>query len=82
MEGHHMKATDFDNPHFTFYPDRIRKNLQPVIEGKGFTFARDLQSITRRQLYRIRSGQSSVTIQKLQTIADEIGVDMLEFFKK
>jgi transcriptional regulator with XRE-family HTH domain len=74
--------TKFDNPHFVFYPDRVRKNLQPVIESQGFTFARDLRSITRRQLYRIRSGQSSVTLEKLQMIADEIGVDLLEFFKR
>jgi transcriptional regulator with XRE-family HTH domain len=81
MEGHPL--TKFEsNPFFPDYNDRVRKNLQPVVESKGFTFARDLQSITRRQLYRIRSGQSSVTIQKLQMIADEIGVDLLDFFKR
>ena len=72
------------DPHETrgaFYPDRLRRNIQPVIEGKGFSFTRGLQSMTRRQLYRIRSGQSSVTVGKLQEIADEIGVDLLDFFK-
>jgi transcriptional regulator with XRE-family HTH domain len=64
------------------YEARIRKNIQPVVESAGLSFARDLQSITRRQLYRIRKGQASVTIQKLQQIADELGVDLLEFFRK
>jgi transcriptional regulator with XRE-family HTH domain len=71
--------------HNKFFPDyrlRIQKNIQPVCEAKGFSFARGLQNCTRRQLYRIRSGQASVTLEKLQTIADEIGVDMLEFFRK
>lgn len=66
---------------FPFYPDRLRKNFKPLIEKQGFTFSRDLKSITRRQLYRIHSGQSDVTLGKLQTIADEIGVDLLDFFK-
>jgi hypothetical protein len=70
------------NPHFPDYQARIRRNIEPVIQSQGFTFARDLKSCTRRQLYRIRSGQSSVTIQKLQSIADEIGVDMMEFFQR
>lgn len=66
---------------YPFYPDRLRKNFRKQIEAKGFTFARDLKSITRRQMYRIHSGQSDVTVSKLQSIADEIGVDLLDFFK-
>jgi hypothetical protein len=64
------------------YEDRLRKNLQPVIESQGFIFNRGLVNMTRRQLYRVRKGQSSITVQKLQKIADEIGVDMLVFFRK
>jgi hypothetical protein len=70
------------NPHFTDYEARIRKNIKPVIESQGFIFNRGLQSITRRQAYRVKKGQSSITVQKLQTIADEVGVDMMEFFRK
>jgi transcriptional regulator with XRE-family HTH domain len=70
------------NAFFPKYDERLRKNIQPVIEAQGFIFNRGLQNMTRRQLYRIRKGQSSVTIQKLQKIADEIGVDMTVFFRK
>jgi hypothetical protein len=78
-----MTHKEFEaNPHFTDYEARIRKNIKPVIESQGFIFNRGLQSITRRQAYRVKKGQSSITVQKLQTIADEVGVDMMEFFRK
>ena len=64
------------------YTDRLCKNFQPVIESQGFIFNRGLENMTRRQMYRVRKGQSSITISKLQTIADESGVDMMEFFRK
>lgn len=65
-----------------FYPDRIKRNIRKVIDGQGYSFTRGLQSITKRQLYRIEKGESDVTVGKLQAIADEIGVDLLIFFER
>jgi transcriptional regulator with XRE-family HTH domain len=65
---------------FPFYPDRVRKNLRPLIERQGFAFTRGLASCTMSQLYKIEKGQSGITINKLQAIADEIGCDLLDFF--
>jgi len=63
------------------YSDLLRKNLKNVIESNGGVMYRGLKSMTSRQLYRIHTGESNVTVGKLNLIADELGIDMMEFFR-
>ena len=63
----------------------MRVNLRPIIEGQGFKIdnkTRTLDSISARHIWNVERGKAHITVQKLQDIANEIGVDMLDFFDK
>jgi transcriptional regulator with XRE-family HTH domain len=62
-------------------PDRVRVNLRPVIEEAGVQFYRGLKCCTPKHLYRIESGETSVNLNKLQNIADELDVSIFKFFE-
>jgi transcriptional regulator with XRE-family HTH domain len=59
--------------------------LIKVINAAGFEMKhkeRTLASLSARHLWNVERGYASLTIDKLEAVADEIGVDMLEFFKE
>ena len=66
------------------YVERLRRNFKKVIEAHGFdTTGRGcvLKSISGRHIHNVATGFSNIHIDKLEAIADEIGADMLDFFK-
>jgi transcriptional regulator with XRE-family HTH domain len=67
------------------YSERMRRNLRSVITEHGFEVKakdRTLKSISPRHLWNIERGLTKVSVDKLEAIADEIGADFLEFFRK
>ena len=67
------------------YAERLKRNFRPVIEEHGFEIqhnVRTLESISPRQVWNIVNGKTTIKMDKLEAIADEIGADMLEFFRK
>lgn len=68
------------------YNERLRRNFKPVIEshlGKKLHYRdNDLKSITTRHIHNVATGASNITVSKLEEISDEIGADMMDFFKE
>jgi hypothetical protein len=67
------------------YVQRVRRNLRPVIIEHGFEVKakeRTLESISPRHLWNVERGLASMSIDKLEEVADEIGADMIEFFRE
>jgi len=67
------------------YKERLRRNFKKVIEAHGVTIHSNnnfLESITARHVHNIVNGSSTPNIAMLEAIADEIGADMLDFFKE
>lgn len=63
------------------YRGRLQTNLRRLIKRQGFIFSHGLQSISVKQLYRVAKGDADITIGKLGAIANEIEVDITEFFE-
>jgi transcriptional regulator with XRE-family HTH domain len=67
------------------YKERLRRNLRNVITEHGVKLhSRDrvLASIGARHIYNVEKGIATITVDKLEEIADEIGADMLDFFRE
>jgi len=67
------------------YNQRLQRNFRQVMIDHGVKIdpkERFLESISPRHVHNIANGDSNITVKKLELIADEIGADMLEFFKK
>ena len=67
------------------YTQRMRRNLRPVIEEHGFKLISNtpvLKSISTRHLWNVERGLAKISVDVLEAIADEIGADFLEFFRK
>lgn len=67
------------------YVERLRRNFKKVIESHGFDSTGRgcvLKTISGRHIHNITDGSSNINIAKLEAIADEIGADMLDFFKE
>jgi transcriptional regulator with XRE-family HTH domain len=67
------------------YVERVRRNLRPVITEHGVKLhSRDrvLESIGARHLWNVERGIANISLDLLERIADEIGADMLEFFRE
>jgi hypothetical protein len=67
------------------YIKRLQRNIRAVMEENGFkVHSRNfpLKTLSYRQLRHIETGFTGTTLHKLQDVADEIGVDMLEFFRE
>ena len=67
------------------YEERMRRNIRAVIIEHGFrphATKRTLNSIAPRHLWNVERGLAQITVHKLEEIANEIGADFLEFFRK
>lgn len=67
------------------YEARLRRNLRPVIEEHGVKMVRHdskMKSISWRHIWNVEKGHTSMTIGMLESVADEIGADFLEFFRE
>jgi transcriptional regulator with XRE-family HTH domain len=64
------------------YVERVQRNLRDVIVENGGVFYKGTPSVTSRMLYRIERGESIPTIKSLQLLANDLGFDMLELFRK
>lgn len=67
------------------YNERLRRNFRKVIKEHGVEIrAKEnfLESISARHVHNIANGTSSINVKKLEEIADEIGADMLDFFRE
>lgn len=67
------------------YLERLRRNLRPVIEDHGVTLIANtkvLESISTRHIHNIVKGDADMTVGMLEAVADEIGADMMDFFKE
>ena len=64
------------------YITRLQRNIRAVVEENGHKFWKGLKNTTQRQLYRIESGESIPSLKTLQSIADDLKIDMLELFRK
>jgi transcriptional regulator with XRE-family HTH domain len=65
------------------YVQRLRRNIRRVIDASGIKTTANLvplKSISARHLYNVEHGVASITVDKLEEIADEIGADFLDFF--
>jgi hypothetical protein len=62
------------------YRKLLQSNLRFLIERQGLKFSRGLQCISSKQLYRVAKGDADITVGKLGDIANEIEVDIREFF--
>lgn len=67
------------------YEQRLRRNLRPVLEEHGVKLThrgRELESIGARHVWNVERGIATITVRVLEAVADEIGADMLEFFRE
>ena len=67
------------------YVQRMHRNIRKVITEHGFKLHSTqnvLKSITARHLWNVERGIANITLNKLEDIADEIGADMLDFFRE
>jgi transcriptional regulator with XRE-family HTH domain len=67
------------------YEQRLRRNLRPILEEHGIRLThagRQLESVGARHIWNIERGLATMTVKMLESIADEIGADMLEFFRE
>jgi transcriptional regulator with XRE-family HTH domain len=65
------------------YVPRLRKNLKKLIDERSpFPFWRGLNCTTPRHLTKVHRGESKISVDKLVEIADELEVDLLDFFKE
>jgi hypothetical protein len=67
------------------YLERLRRNIRPVIEDHGFQLISNtkvLKSISGRHIHNVVKGDADITVGMLEAVADEIGADMMDFFKK
>jgi transcriptional regulator with XRE-family HTH domain len=67
------------------YEARLKRNLRPVIEAQGYQLISNttvLESISVRHIWNVERGLATMTVQMLEKVADEIGVDFLEFFRE
>ena len=63
------------------YRGLLQSNLRRLIERQGLKFSRGLQCISSKQLYRVVKGDADITVGKLGDIANEIGIELTEFFE-
>ena len=66
------------------YEERMRRNLRPLIEEAGFDISpsrHELKSISPRHLYSVEKGEAQISLKLLEAVADETGIDMLDFFQ-
>ena len=67
------------------YSNRVKKNLPKLCNEQGYittVSACNLESISGRHIWNVTKGHATITIEKLEEVANEIGVDLLDFFKK
>ena len=67
------------------YLARVRRNIRPVIEEHGVTLIANtkvLESISTRHIHNIVKGDADVTVGMLEAVADEIGADLMDFFRE
>ena len=67
------------------YLERLRRNLRPVIEDHGVTLISNtkvLESISPRHIHNVVKGDADMTVGMLEAVADEIGADMMDFFRE
>lgn len=67
------------------YRQRLARNIRPVIESHGFVIdhkRRTLKSISPRHIWNVENGKTTIRVDKLEDIADEIGADFLDFFRE
>lgn len=64
------------------YRALLQKNLRPLIERQGLIFTREVKSLSVKQLYRVMKGDADITVGKLADLANEIEVDITEFFEE
>ena len=63
------------------YRKVLQANFRRLIERQGLRFPNEVTVMCSKQLYRVARGQSDITIGKLGDIANEIEVDIAEFFE-
>ena len=66
------------------YSERMRRNLKPMVEAHGFNVSRggfNLTSVSFRHFWNVTKGKAGITVELLEAIADETGLDMLDFFQ-
>lgn len=67
------------------YSKRMMKNLPRLIKEQGYdgSVAKcNLETLSGRHLWNVQKGHATITIEKLEEVANEIGVDFMDFFKK
>jgi len=67
------------------YLERLRRNLRPVIQEHGVTLIANtkvLESISTRHIHNIVKGDADMTVGMLEAVSDEIGADMMDFFRE
>ena len=65
------------------YSQRLQRNIVPVIESHGFNIRQEtcnLTSVSWRHVWNVSKGRAGITVQRLESIADEIGADFMDFF--
>ena len=63
----------------------MRRNLRAVITEHGVKLhatERVLDSVSPRHIFNVERGLATISVNMLETIADEIGADFLDFFRK
>jgi hypothetical protein len=64
---------------------RLRRNLRKVIEAHGTAVRSrnfELESLSYKHLFNIENGIATISVAKLEEVADEIGADFLDFFRE
>ena len=63
------------------YRDIMRKNLKDYIDREfGSVWNSTLESMKPRQLYRVITSESDITLSRLEAIAAELEVEFLSMF--
>jgi hypothetical protein len=67
------------------YRERLKRNFIPVIEEHGYKIISNtkvLESISPRQIWNVSHGATTIKLDTLEAVADEIGADMMDFFRE
>jgi hypothetical protein len=63
------------------YSNRIRNNIQKIMESRDMAGSAGLPHMTKNGLYKFVSGRGDITVTRLQIVADDLGVSIFELLQ-
>lgn len=63
------------------YSNRIRKNLQRIMESRGMPGTGGLPHLTAAGLYKFMTGGCDITVTRAQLVADDLGITLQELLQ-